>query len=164
MKNKMHMKCNSNLKNMGWNMMGRKWGRLCTVVKGTMVFAYSFTLRALTKFFSQKPQTTFSIIKVASPSLWPKGDRLNGQHHRPACASLLVTLPLSTCWGSWVLQSQLQRRVPVGFTGLTKPMADSSVWSPRGSTTLPGFILAHHGTTCLHLLFSLYIYAYFSAK
>ena len=164
MKTKMHMKCNSNFKNMGWNMMGRKWGRLCTVVKGIMVFAYSFTLRALTKFFSQQPQTTLSIIKVASPSLWPKGDRLNGQHHRPACASLLVTLALSTCWGSWVLQSQLQRRVPVGFTGLTKPMADSSVWSPRGSTSSPGFILAHHGTTRLPLLFSLYIYMYISVQ
>ena len=163
MKNKMHMKCNSNFKNMGWNMMGRKWGRLCTVVKGTMVFAYSFTLRALTKFFSQQPQTTFSIIKVASPSLWPKGDRLNGQHHRPACA-LLVTLALSTCWGSWVLQSQLQRRVPVGFTGLTKPMDNSSVWSPRCSTTRPGFILAHHGTAYLHLHISLSTYIYFSVK
>jgi hypothetical protein len=74
--------------------------KIWTVVKLNMDFIYFFTLRALTKFFSQYPQTTFSIIKVASPSLWPKGDRLTGQHHRPACASLLVTLALTTCWGS----------------------------------------------------------------
>ena len=74
--------------------------KIWTVVKLNMDFSYFFTLRALTKFFSQYPQTTFSIIKVASPSLWPKGDRLTGQHHCPACASLLVTLALTTCWGS----------------------------------------------------------------
>ena len=46
-------------------MMGRKWFRICTVVKVIMVFAYFFTVHTLTKFFSQYPQTTFSIIKVA---------------------------------------------------------------------------------------------------
>ena len=135
-------------------MMGRKWVRICSVVKVIMVFAYFFTLHALTKFFSQYPKTTFSIIKVASPSLWPKGDRLTG-----SIIALLV-LPSSWPWlqarsgAPWVLQSQLERCVPVGFTGPTKLMADSSVWSPRCSPTRPGFILAHHGTTCLHLLFS----------
>ena len=79
--------------------MGRKLVRICTVVKVIMVLAYFFTLHALTKFFPQYPQTTFSIIKVASPFLWPKGDRLTGQHHRPACASLPVILALSTCLG-----------------------------------------------------------------
>ena len=38
------------------------------------------------------------------------------------------------------------------------------VWSARSSPTRPGFILAHHGTTHLHLLFffslSLYIYIF----
>ena len=62
-------------------MMGRKWFRICTVVKVIMVFAYFFTVRALTKFFSQYPQTTFSIVKVAS-TFWPQGDRLTGQDHR----------------------------------------------------------------------------------
>ena len=76
--------------------MGRKWVRICSVVKVIMVFAYFFTLHALTKFFSQYPKTTFSIIKVASPSLWPKGDKLTGQHHCSACASLLVALASST--------------------------------------------------------------------
>ena len=100
MKMKMHMNCNSNFKNISWKLMRRQWARMWTLVKVIMVFAYFFTLRALTKFCSQYSQTTFSIIKVASPSLWPKGDRLTGQHHHPACASLLVTLALSTCWGS----------------------------------------------------------------
>ena len=77
--------------------MRRQWARISTLVKVIMVFAYFFTLRALTKFFSQYSQTAFSIIKVALTSLFPKGDRLTGQHHRPACAPLLVTLALSTC-------------------------------------------------------------------
>ena len=93
-------------------MMGRKWVTICTVVKVIMVFAYFFTLHALTKFFSQYPQTTFSIIKVASPSLWPKGDRLTGQHHHPACASLHVTLALSICWGSPSLPITAQKTCP----------------------------------------------------
>ena len=65
--------------------MRRQWARISTLVKVIMVFAYFFTLRALTKFFSQYSQTAFSIIKVALTSLFPKGDRLTGQHHRPAC-------------------------------------------------------------------------------
>ena len=140
----MHMKYNSNFKNMRWNMMGRKWVRICTVVKVIMILAYFFTLHALTKFFPQYPQTTFSIIKVASPSLWPKGDRLTGQHHHPACASLLVTLALSTCWGSLSPPITAWETCP---SWLHK--------SSRCRLTRPGFILAHHGTTRLHLLFSL---------
>ena len=64
-----------------------------------MVFAYFFTLHALTKFFSQYPQSTLSIMKEASTSLWPKGDRLTGSIIA-LLVQLLVTLALSTCWGS----------------------------------------------------------------
>ena len=64
-----------------------------------MVFAYFFTLRALTKFCSQYPQSTLSIMKEASTSLWPKGDRLTGSIIA-LLVQLLVTLALSTCWGS----------------------------------------------------------------
>ena len=73
--------------------------KIWTVVRLNMVFIYFFSLHALTKFFSQYPQTTFSIIKVASPSLWPKGDRLTGSIIA-LLVQLLVTLALSTCWGS----------------------------------------------------------------
>ena len=95
----MHMKCNSNFKNTSWKMTGKKYAKIWTVVKVIVVFAYFFTLRALTTFFSQYPQSTLSIMKEASPSLWPKWDRLTGSIIA-LFVQLLVTLALSTCWGS----------------------------------------------------------------
>ena len=152
----MHTNCNSNFKNISWKLMRRQWARISTLVKVIMVFAYFFTLRALTKFFSQYPPSTFSIMKEASPSLWPKGDRLTGSIIT-LLVQLLVTLALSTCWGSRSPPITALERCPCWLH-----RADQAygwfIWSPRCSPTRPGFILTHHGATRLHFIFSLSIY------
>ena len=94
------MECISNAKNMSWKMMERKWTKIWTVVKVIVVFTYFITLPALDSFFPQYPQSTFSIIKVSSPSVWPKGDRPTGQQHLFACVPLLILGFEHTCWDS----------------------------------------------------------------
>ena len=128
-----------------------------------MVFIYFFTLHALTKFFSQHPQTTFSIIKVASLCLWPNGDRPPGQHHRSACAPLLVILALSTCWGSqgppitaletcphWLHRSDQTYGwlLCLGHQGAAPPVLASS-WPIMALTTSTSFFLFIYVCVCV---------------
>ena len=81
-------------------MMERKWTKIWTVVKVIVVFTFFITLPALDSFFPQYPQSTFSIIKVSSPSVWPKGDRPTGQQHLFACVPLVILGFEHTCWDS----------------------------------------------------------------
>lgn len=67
------------------------------------------------------------------------------------------------CWGAQSPPVTALETCPCWLHRADQTMADSSVWSPRCSSTHPGFILAHHGATRLHFIFfSLYIFIYLS--